>query len=417
MKEKVAIIGAGISGLAIAHHLKDRFDVELFEKDSRPGGLIKCDVIDGNLYHMVGGHVFNSKRQDVLDWFWGFFDKEAEFYQSPRNAAVFMEKPIGYPIENHLYEMDDELMEKVITELLEIGSEKEKTPQNFEEFLSSKFGLTLYENYFRPYNEKIWKKDLSKVPLTWLEGKLPMPKIKEIFLSNIKKEKESKMVHSSFFYPKHNGSQFIANRLSEGLNINLNTPVDTLLRNEENKKWLLNSDKEFDFVIFAGNLKALPKLLQNDYLFDFQKKIEELDFHGTTTVLCEIDTNDFSWVYLPNINYDAHRLICTGNFSRNNNGGGVLTGTIEFTDFVEEEKLKQQLKKIPFQPKYIAHTYTKYTYPIQDMNTRNLILKVKSMTEKKGLYLTGRFAEWEYCNMDAAIGAAIDLSEKIKKPL
>lgn len=414
MKKKIAVIGGGISGLTIAHHLKDRFEVELFEKESRPGGLIKCDVIDGNLYHMVGGHVFNSKRQDVLDWFWSFFDKQVEFIQSPRNAVAFMEKPIGYPIENHLYQMEDELIKKVIKELLEIGLKKEIDPRNFEEFLKVKFGLTLYEKYFKPYNEKIWKKDLSKVPLTWLEGKLPMPKINEIFFNNIKKEKETKMVHSSFFYPKNNGSQFIANRLSEGLNINLNTPVETLLRNKENKKWLINNKKEFDIVIFAGNIKLLPIILKNNYLFDFQKNIKKLDFHGTTSVLCEIDVNDFSWVYLPNINFDAHRIICTGNFSKNNNREGILSGTIEFTDFIEEEDLKKQLKMIPFRPKYIAHSYTKFTYPIQDANTREFISSVKSVSEKKGLYLTGRFAEWEYYNMDAAMGAAIDLSKKIK---
>jgi UDP-galactopyranose mutase len=34
--------------------------------------------------------------------------------------------------------------------------------------------------------------------------------------------------------------------------------------------------------------------------------------------------------------------------------------------------------------------------------------------EPEGLYLLGRFAEWEYYNMDAAIGASIDLNQTIK---
>lgn len=72
MEYKIAIIGAGVSGLSIAHCLKDRFEVRLFEKESRPGGLIKCDWVDGSLYHRVGGHVFNSRRNDVLQWFWRF---------------------------------------------------------------------------------------------------------------------------------------------------------------------------------------------------------------------------------------------------------------------------------------------------------------------------------------------------------
>lgn len=408
--KKVAIIGCGISGMTVAHRLKNDYQIELFEKDSKPGGLIKCDVVEGNLYHMVGGHVFNSKRQDVLDWFWGFFDKEKEFTLSTRNAVAFMGKPIGYPIENHLYQMEDVTVKKVINDLLENGLNKDDEPNNFEEFLKKQFGNTLYEEYFKPYNEKIWKKDLTKVPLSWLEGKLPMPKIEEIFYNNIKQEKETKMVHSTFFYPKNNGSQFLANRLAEGLNINLNQGVENLSRNNATNKWVINYEKEFDLVIFSGNIKALPSMLENDFLDEYRESIEILDFHGTTSVLCEIDVNDYSWVYLPDISFDAHRVICTGNFSKNNNKEGILSGTIEFTDFVSLEDIQQQLKKIPFEPKYIDHRFTKYTYPIQDSTTRELISEIKNVTEKNGLYLTGRFAEWEYYNMDAAIGAALDLT-------
>lgn len=409
--KKIAIIGSGVSGMTLAHNFMGKFDVELFEKESKPGGLIKCDVVDGNLYHLVGGHVFNSKRQDVLDWFWKFFDKEKEFTKSNRNAVAYIDKPIGYPIENHLYQMDNDTIKKVISDLIDL-SKKKKEPQNFEEFLKGKFGITLYETYFKPYNEKIWKKDLSKVPLAWLEGKLPMPKIEDIFYNNIKKEKEMNMVHSSFFYPKVNGSQFLADRLSEGLKINLSTPVNTLFKDKESGKWIVNYDKKFDMVFFAGNIKSLPSMLKNDFLESYEEKIQSLDFHGTTTVLCEIDPNDYSWIYLPDIKYDAHRIICTGNFSKNNNRAGVMSATVEFTDYVSEEKIKEQLKIIPFTPKYISHKHTKFTYPIQDVKTRTLISEIKCVTEKEGLYLLGRFAEWEYYNMDAAIGAALDLSSR-----
>ncbi|MEJ7682717.1 MAG: hypothetical protein WKG06_33635 [Segetibacter sp.] len=35
--------------------------------------------------------------------------------------------------------------------------------------------IDLYQLYFGPYNSKIWNTDISKVPLEWLDGKLPMP--------------------------------------------------------------------------------------------------------------------------------------------------------------------------------------------------------------------------------------------------
>ena len=57
--KKVAVIGAGISGVSVARMLNEKAEVTVFEKKDKPGGLIACDVVDGNLYHKVGGHVFN----------------------------------------------------------------------------------------------------------------------------------------------------------------------------------------------------------------------------------------------------------------------------------------------------------------------------------------------------------------------
>lgn len=68
MKNRIAVIGAGVSGLTIARLLKDSADVTVFESDDRPGGLIKCDRVDGSLFHTCGGHVFNIKRHDVLNF-------------------------------------------------------------------------------------------------------------------------------------------------------------------------------------------------------------------------------------------------------------------------------------------------------------------------------------------------------------
>ena len=109
---KIAIIGAGISGLSIGQLLKDTHNVTVFESESRPGGLIKCDKVQGNLFHRTGGHVFNTKRQDVMVWFWHFFDRETEFIKTERNSVVSMSdgRIIPYPIENHAYCFEESMI-------------------------------------------------------------------------------------------------------------------------------------------------------------------------------------------------------------------------------------------------------------------------------------------------------------------
>ena len=166
-----------------------------------------------NLFHQVGGHVFNSRNQAVLDWFWGHFDQETEFIKTQRNAKILMNNSlIGYPIENYIYQLSEDKLLPIINEILDKLSDNQITPkyyQNFKEFLIGNFGKKLYELYFGPYNIKIWHTDLESVPLAWLDGKLPMPNLRDVILSNVVKKEEASMVHASFFYPKRDGSQLI----------------------------------------------------------------------------------------------------------------------------------------------------------------------------------------------------------------
>lgn len=408
--KKVIIIGAGISGLSIAQILKDNYEVQIFEKDNRPGGLIKCDCINGHLFHRTGGHVFNTKRSDVLNWFWNHFDKEKEFIKAERNSVVSMENGqiIPYPIENHVYLFKDELMKEVILDLIKMSKEEDKEPQNFEEFLLQRFGNTLYREYFRPYNEKIWNQDLKNVSLSWLEGKLPMPSLSEIIYNNFIHLEEKQFVHSTFYYEKEGGSQFIANRLAENLNIRYGITVNSIVKTDFG--WEVNGEK-CDLVIFCGNVKFLPNILKGININDFHDNIKNLEAHGTTSVLCEIDDNPYSWIYMPGQSHRSHRIICTGNFSPFNRSNGVMSGVIEFTDYLTKDEIINNLSEIPFNPKYITHNFEKYTYPIQSQNTRGIINSLKEVLEENGFYLLGRFAEWEYYNMDVAMGAALDLSK------
>lgn len=425
--QKVAVIGAGISGMSAALFLKNKYQVKVFEKDSTPGGLIKCYRVNGNLFHTCGGHVFNSKRQDVLDWFWSMFNKDEEFSKADRNSVVFLDeeinslcyKEIPYPIENHIYLFKDELQRSFYEDLDEIDKVKGLNAKftdyaSFGDFLRWRFGKTLYNLYFQPYNEKVWRRDLTSVPMSWMEGKLPMPTTKEMRENNKNRIEEKTFVHSTFWYEKMNGSQYIADKLAETLDIQYNTRIDVIKYKE--KRWQIR-EEAFDKVVFCGNIKDMVRMINGIDLSKYQDSIDNLEYHGTTAVFCEIDKNPYSWIYQPSRQHESHRIICTGNFSSSNNSATLpdnrITATIEFTDEIKKEQILDNLKRIPLNPTYITHRYNKYTYPIQDMNTRSMIKEIKEVLAPLGFCFTGRFADWEYYNMDVAIGAAMDLCKKI----
>ncbi|MGI4022319.1 MAG: protoporphyrinogen/coproporphyrinogen oxidase [Janthinobacterium lividum] len=416
--KKATVIGSGVSGLSIARMLADNYEVQILEKSDKTGGLIKCDRIDGNLFHRVGGHVFNSKDQKVLDWFWQHFNRDEEFLKATRNAKILLnDKLIGYPLENYLHQLPENETRAIVEELLAmIVAEKDKTGSydNFKDFLIGNFGENLYRIYFGPYNSKIWHTDISKVPLEWLDGKLPMPQIKEVIISNIIKKEESTMVHASFYYPKRDGSQFIVNRLAEQQNILLSYQVSDI--SVDNNQLAVNGSIQTDVIVYCGDVRQLHQIIYIDDqdLKVALKSVADLPSNGTSNVLCETDDNDISWLYLPEEKFKAHRIIYTGNFSdTNNEGTNRKTCVVEFSGKQDQETMLAELQNLPGNLKPLAFNHEPNSYIIQHKETRNKIQELKTHLAKYNVYLLGRFAEWEYYNMDKAIESAMELNRKI----
>jgi len=417
MKNKIAIIGGGISGISAARLLHSaKMEPVVFEREGKIGGLIRCDDLPEGLYHKLGGHVFNTKSSVVADWFWSHFDREAEFNKIVREARILIGNAvINYPIENHLYQLPKSEGELVIADLLSLGDTMKGQYENLKEFLEKTFGKRLCDLYFFPYNEKIWRCDLRSIPVGWLEGKLPMPSLTNIMCANIQREAETSMVHSSFYYAKNGGSQFIVDRLSAGLDIRLNYSVEKLER-LPNGMWAINGNgaELFDQVIYTGDIRraaVLCPLLAQEPSY---RRLGNLRTRGITNVFCDCDETSISWLYLPDRDLAANRIIYTGNFAESNNRGERKTCVVEFVYGEDEQRILRDLELLPGRLRRIAVNNVADAYVVQETSTRDDVLRVKEWGRVRGIYFSGRFAEWEYYNIDKAIEAAMKTTQQLR---
>jgi len=417
-RKRIAVIGAGISGISFARMASTRAEVVVFEQAPRIGGLIRCDWMDGRLFHRVGGHVFNTKDEAIRAWFWSHFDREKEFVAARRRAAIWLDgRHVGYPIENHLHQLPAAAVERIVADLLErVGRPPARGRcTDFREFLVESFGPTLFELYFRPYNEKIWRTDLAAIPLAWLEGKLPMPDVGEIFTQGILRRGEERMVHSTFFYPRRGGSQFIIDRLAQGLDVRLGAPVEQLKPGAGGVE--VNGER-FDAVVYCGDIRRLGALVADatPAVVSSLKGAGGLRANATSNLFCECDTTELTWLYLPGAETRAHRIIHTGSLSAENNGAspaGRATCVVEFSGRVERAEMEAEAARLPGNLRPLAHNHEAASYILHDFATQSAVATARAALAPRGIRLLGRFAEWEYHNMDKCMEGAARLNQEL----
>ncbi|MCD7973941.1 MAG: NAD(P)-binding protein [Candidatus Azobacteroides sp.] len=406
---KIGVLGAGISGLSIAQLLKDSFDVEVLEKNAQPGGIARTKDIDGIPYHMVGGHCFNSKHQDVLDFVFNTILPITEWRKVERKSKIqFYGHEISYPIEfsvKEIYEFDPTLAFQATSDFLSVVDDNSYS--NLEEWFIKKFGKTFAEKYFLPYNSKIWNNDPKKMSSSWVEDKLPIPNKFDFFESLLNKAKD-KMSHAQFYYPKSNNQNTFIDHLAKGLNIKNNYQVHKIEKKEDG--WVINDEKKYDLIINTLPLKEVPSFLVHAPE-NVKEAARKLKYNKVSNIFWKTDLTDKTWTYIPDKEFLFHRFIHIGAYLSPLQPYSIseVVGEHSF------EEMKNAGKRNPFLKEPLDYNISDYAYVVFDENYQECTTLIKEYLQESGLFTLGRFGEWQYYNMDICIKKTIDLSKKIKE--
>ncbi len=410
---KIGVIGAGISGMSIARLLKDDFEVEVLEKFNHVGGIARTKDVSGKPYHINGGHCFNSKFNDVLDFVFNTVLDKDKWNYLPRKAEIlFKNNWVTYPIEFSIKEIDSfdtSLAFQITKEMFNASYEKGK---NLEEWFINHFGLTLAKEYFIPYNTKIWGIAPKNMDNVWIEDekqmKLPVP-TKESFYKSLVGKITDKMSHAAFYYPKTNNQNTFIEAIGEGVNILTNYDVKDITK--ESNQWIVNGEKKYDILINTSPLDLIPQILKNipiKALSCFSK----LKYNKVTNIFWETDGGlDITWGYIPDPSIGFHRISNTGSIVQPK--GNFCT--TEAIGEIPYDRLVEEGQKIPFLKKPLDYNVTEHAYVFFDLNYAQAKAGAISYLDSLGIHSHGRFGEWEYYNMDVCIKRSIDLAKNIKE--
>jgi protoporphyrinogen oxidase len=403
---KIGVLGAGVTGLSIAKLLSKKHEVEILEEKDIHGGIARTRTVDGITYHIVGGHCFNSRYKEVMDFVFNEILPEDQWNKIERKSSIhFRDHEIDYPIEysvKQIYEFDPELAIKITSDLL--SANDDGSYLNLDEWFRKKFGNALADAYFIPYNTKIWNNSPKAMSHSWVEDKLPIPDKKSFFEGLIKTAKDN-MAHAVFYYPKSNNQNTFIDALASGLNIIYNTPVTSIVK--KNNQWIVNQEYIYDKIISTLPLDILPGLI-SETPQDILEAAEKLRFNGVSNVLWKNQKTEKTWSYHPESKTLFHRYIHIGSFFKPAEGYTIT----EVIGNHSKEEMVLAGKNDPFLEIPLDSNYGERAYVVFDENYQESTRLIKEYLQKTGIDSIGRFGEWQYYNMDVCIKSSMNLAEK-----
>ena len=209
-EQKVVIIGGGPAGLTAAYQLS-KVDAKsvVLEKDSMLGGISRTVEYKG--YHFdIGGHRFFTKVA-VVEKMWREVLPAGDFLHCQRLSRIYYNRKFFfYPLKpmNALFGLG------ILNSLLIVISYgwahlfPQKPEDNFEAWVSNRFGKRLYKTFFKTYTEKVWGMPANTIAADWaaqrIKGLSLLVAVKNAMMKQQSTGKGSvvKTLIDAFDYPK-----------------------------------------------------------------------------------------------------------------------------------------------------------------------------------------------------------------------
>ena len=422
MKTKYLIIGAGISGLTFANYAKK--DYLVVEKEKEVGGY--CRTIKRNGYVWdYAGHFFHFNTEEFKKNFLSKMPKEDIIYNDKCTKILYKNNFIDFPFQTNIHQLEKQEFIDCLYDLF--NKEEKEHYDNFLDMLYGKFGKSIVEKFLKPYNEKLYAVDLTKLDVDAMGRFFPYAD-KEAIINNMKNSKVNSY-NASFLYPKNGAASFIEilyNELDKE-KVLLNTKVTSL--DLDNKKATLSNGEviEYEYLINTMPLNHFLELIGG-----YNELLSEMSYNKVLVFNLGFDKasplcKNEHWLYIPSKECNYYRA----GFYNNILGEEKLSMYIEIGYNKDEKITKEETEKqldltlknlkesgiIDDSMKLVDHEtiIMDPAYVHIETETIKKIDALKEEFKNKGVYTIGRYGAWIYNSMEDSMVKAKELAEKLSE--
>jgi protoporphyrinogen oxidase len=203
MRKQPIIIGAGPAGLTAGYELLKRDRPPLIlEKANRVGGIARTERYKGYRFD-IGGPRFYTKV-DEIERIWHEV-LGPEFLLRPRLSRIYYQSQFyQYPLNvmNTLGNLG--LLESglILLSYLRWQLWPYQQEENFEQWVTNRFGRRLYQTFFQTYTEKVWGIPCHTIQADWAAQRIKDLSLRSAVSNALFKSNGVKSLIEEFHYPR-----------------------------------------------------------------------------------------------------------------------------------------------------------------------------------------------------------------------
>ncbi len=438
-RARIAIIGAGPTGLGAAHRLRELgiTNFSVFEKESHAGGLASSFVDRAGFTWDIGGHVQFSH----YDYFDRLMDRllGEEWLHHEREAWVWMRNRfIPYPFQNNIRNLPPAEMRECLRGLIACVRDHNGTPPaNFEEWIYRSFGEGIARHFMLPYNFKVWAYPPAELAYHWIGERVAQVDLERI-VSNIVEGRDDAGwgPNNLFRFPLRGGTGEIWKRLAASLpagTIALGKAVAKVDARSRRVRFTDGSTEDFDILISTMPLDDLVCLSDLDELKPAAAKLRRSATHVMGIGLKGAPGPHLKskcWMYFPEDNVPFYRVTVFSNYSPNN-----VPDIHRFWSLMAEvsESPRKPVECANILEQTIAgmvatgliedaadvvstwHFHARHGYPTPSLGRNEAIETLLPGLERLGIFSRGRFGAWKYevSNQDHSLMQGVELVNRL----